>query len=172
MTRSWTRLALLILAAVVAGQLLVRGGGGALSTGRAAPPLALPGLEGVAVDLTALRGKVVAVNFWATWCAPCRRELPELAAFWAANRDRCFELLGVVEESPRDEVVAAARQIPYPVLLDAQARVASAWKVAGYPRTYLLDAEGSVRQVFEGAIDAAALEAAVAPLRPASCPSR
>ncbi len=170
MARSWTRLALVVLLAVVAGQLLV--GGGALPAGGTAPPLALRTLDGGAVDLAALRGKVVAVNFWATWCGPCRREMPELAAFWASNHDRCFELLGVVEESPRDEVVAAASRIPYPVLLDGGAEAASAWKVAGYPRTYLLDPEGKVRRVFEGTIGRAELEAAVAPLRPASCPAR
>jgi cytochrome c biogenesis protein CcmG/thiol:disulfide interchange protein DsbE len=137
-----------------------------------APPLSLPALDGRVVDLAALRGKVVAVNFWATWCAPCQRELPELAAAWVANRDRCFELLGVVEESARDDVEALAGRIPYPVLIDPRAEAAAAWKVAGYPRTYLLDPEGRVRKIFEGALRRDELEAAVARLRPASCPGR
>ena len=170
--RSWTKLGLLVLAAVVAGQVLVRGGSAPLAEGVAAPPLALTALDGRMVDLAALRGRVVAVNFWATWCAPCRHELPELAATWVANRDRCFELLGVVEESASDDVAAAARALPYPVLPDPRAEVAAAWKVAGYPRTYLVDAEGRVRQVFDGPLTRARLEAALEPLRPASCPPR
>jgi cytochrome c biogenesis protein CcmG/thiol:disulfide interchange protein DsbE len=168
----WLKLALLAVAAVVATQLLVRPpGSGGVERGPA-PPLALPGLDGNRIDLAALRGKVVAVNFWASWCGPCVMEIPELAEVWTEHRDRCFELLGVAEESAREDVVRMARSIPYPVLVDERAEALGPWGVQGYPRTVLVDAEGNVRQVFQGALSKRRLEEAIRPLLPATCPAR
>jgi cytochrome c biogenesis protein CcmG/thiol:disulfide interchange protein DsbE len=169
--KSWTKLAVLVLAAVVAGQLLVGRSSPPVPAGDDAPPLALPDLAGTTVDLAKLRGKVVAVNFWASWCPPCREELPELAEVWTEHRGRCFELLGVAEESAREDVVRIASAIPYPVLLDEKAEALSSWRVAGYPRTYLLDTEGKVRRVFDGALRKRQLEEAIRPLLPATCPA-
>ena len=142
----------------------------------AAPAFTLPDLEGKPVSLEALRGRVVAVNFWATWCGPCRAEIPELARVYSANRGKCFEMLGIAEESgTRDEVAESARRfgINYPVLLDAEGRIGEAFKIPGYPRTYLIDHEGKVRHTFTGAVDRADLDAALGPLlsaAPSSCP--
>ena len=168
---SWTKIAVLIVTAVVVTQLLVRRSQPPVPTGDEAPALALPDLQGRTVDLAKLRGKVVAVNFWASWCPPCREEIPELAEVWSENRGRCFELLGVAEESAREDVARLAAGIPYPILLDERAVALSAWRVAGYPRTYLLDTEGKVRRVFLGALSKRQLEEAIQPLLPATCPS-
>jgi cytochrome c biogenesis protein CcmG/thiol:disulfide interchange protein DsbE len=171
--KSWVKLAVLAVAAVAATQLLVRPRpGGQAGSGAAAPELVLPGLDGRKVDLASLRGKVVAVNFWATWCGPCLLEMPELAEVWSENRDRCFELLGVAEESGREDVLRAAPSIPYPILLDERAEALQAWGVQGYPMTVLVDAEGRVRQTFRGALSKRRLEAAIRPLLPATCPAR
>lgn len=167
----WLKLALVAVTAVVVTQLLVRGADPALEAG-AAPPLALPDLEGRRVDLASLRGKVVAVNFWASWCGPCLEEIPELAEVWTAHKDRCFELLGVAEESAIGDVRRAAARIPYPILLDERAEALGPWKIQGYPRTYLVDADGKVRRAFQGALSRRQLEDAIAPLLPADCPSR
>jgi cytochrome c biogenesis protein CcmG/thiol:disulfide interchange protein DsbE len=168
---NWIKLAVLAVAAVVLVQLFVQRSQPSVDTGSAAPPLVLPDLGGRTVDLAALKGKVVAVNFWATWCGPCEVELPELAEVWRSHKDRCFELLGVAEESAREDVQAKARSIPYPILVDERAEALSAWGVPGYPRTYLVDAQGNVRQVFQGAISRRQLEDAMRPLLPASCPT-
>jgi cytochrome c biogenesis protein CcmG/thiol:disulfide interchange protein DsbE len=169
---NWIKLAVLAVAAVVVVQLFVQRSQPALDAGSPAPPLALPDLEGRKVDLAGLKGRVVAVNFWATWCGPCQVEIPELAEVWTDHRDRCFELLGVAEESAREDVLRMAPRIPYPILLDERAEALSAWRVAGYPRTYLVDAEGNVRRVFQGAVSKRQLEEAMRPLLPASCPAR
>jgi cytochrome c biogenesis protein CcmG, thiol:disulfide interchange protein DsbE len=168
--KGWSKLAVLAVAAVVVTQLLVRRAEPPVPSGEDAPPLALPDLDGKTVDLGKLRGKVVAVNFWASWCAPCREEIPVLAEVWTEHRGRCFELLCVAEESALADVAKAASEIPYPVLLDVRAEALSRWRVAGYPRTYLVDADGKVRQVFEGALRKRQLEEAIRPLLPATCP--
>lgn len=169
--RGWVKLLVLAVAALAVGQLLVqRAGPPPLERGEPSPPLALPDLEGRTVDLSQLRGKVVAVNFWATWCGPCRTEIPAIAQVWRAHRERCFEVLGVAEESAREDVLRAASEIPYPILLDERAQALAPWKVRGYPRTYLVDADGLVRRVFEGAVHGREFEDAVRPLLPESCP--
>lgn len=166
----WIKLTLVALVAVVFAQMWVRRPAPIQAPGHAAPPLALPDLSGQTVDLAALRGKVVAVNFWASWCGPCRAELPELAEVWNTYGGRCFELLGVAEESAREDVAAMARDIPYPVLIDARATALGPWGVRAYPRTYLVDAEGKVRQIFPGALGKEQLVEAIRPLLPESCP--
>lgn len=168
----WLKVAVLIVAAVVAAQLLVQRSQPGMEEGKTAPALVLPDLHGAQVDLESLRGRVVAVNFWASWCGPCQAEIPELAQVWREHRDRCFELLGVAEESARSDVLQLAPGIPYPILMDERAEALAPWGVRAYPRTYLVDAEGKVRHVFGGAVGKAQLEEAIRPLLPASCPAR
>ena len=97
------------------------------------------------------------------------REIPELAAARQVDAGRCLEVVGVAEESARDDVAEVARRLPYPVVIDPRAEVAAGWGVSAYPRTFLLDREGRLARIFEGALDRAELEAAAAPLLDHGC---
>jgi cytochrome c biogenesis protein CcmG, thiol:disulfide interchange protein DsbE len=174
---SWVKLGILGALALAGVELAVQRSKPPVSRGTPAPAFSLPDTEGRTVSLAALKGKVVAVNFWASWCGPCRAEIPDFARVYAAHRGQCFEMLGLAEESgTRDEVVASAKQfgINYPVLLDDDGKVSDDFKVPAYPRTYLIDAGGHLRKAFEGAVDAEDLEKALAPLlaeASGSCPA-
>jgi cytochrome c biogenesis protein CcmG/thiol:disulfide interchange protein DsbE len=174
--KSWVKLAILAALAILAVELYMRDRGGARLQGTPAPAFTLPDLRGQPVSLAALRGKVVAVNFWATWCAPCKAEIPDFAAVYRSNDGKCVEFLGVAEESGTpDEIEVSARAlgINYPVLVDDDGAVGEAFGIPGYPRTYLIDVNGHVRKVFEGVVTRDELQGALAPLlaeAPASCP--
>ncbi len=176
--KSWIKLALLAVLAVTATELYLSHARKAsrVPQGIAAPAFTLPDTSGKAVSLDSLKGKVVALNFWATWCPPCREEIPELAKVYSAHKSKCFEMLGVAEESgARDQVVSMAQKlgVNYPVLLDDDGKAGDAFRIPGYPRTFLIDVDGRIRTVFEGAIERDELEKALMPLlaeAPASCP--
>jgi thiol-disulfide isomerase/thioredoxin len=168
----WIKLGLVGLVALLLAEVLLRSPEHHPAEGQPAPPLSLRRLDGTPLDLAALRGTVVAVNFWATWCAPCRAELPELAAARQDAQGRCLEVVGVAEESAREDVAEVARRLPYPVVVDPRAGAAAAWGVTAYPRTYLVDREGRVNTVFFGALDRQRLLAAAAPLQDPACRGR
>jgi cytochrome c biogenesis protein CcmG/thiol:disulfide interchange protein DsbE len=167
--KSLLRTVLLVVAALVVFQLFAQRSTPPLAG--TAPPLSLPDLEGRQVDLSHYRGQVVAVNFWATWCGPCRAELPALAAFRNAQQGKCFEVLGVAEESGRRDLWAMAPAIPYPILVDERASARDGWGVQAYPKTFVVDTEGRVAKVFSGAVSHAELEGVVTPLLPRTCPA-
>jgi cytochrome c biogenesis protein CcmG/thiol:disulfide interchange protein DsbE len=176
--KNWIKLSLLALVAIAVVELYIQRSRriSKVPAGAAAPAFTLPDTSGRHVSLESLKGKVVAVNFWATWCGPCQDEIPDLAKVYSAHKSKCFEMLGVAEESGvRDEVVAAAQKlgVNYPVLLDDDGKAGDAFKIPGYPRTFLIDVDGRIRKVFEGAVEREDLEKALTPLlaeTPASCP--
>jgi thiol-disulfide isomerase/thioredoxin len=123
-------------------------------------------LAGAAIDLRALRGRVVLVEFWASWCEPCEAELPALARVRARLRGRPLEIVTVNFGEGRARVERFLRDhgVDLPVLLDRDRRVAEAWGVGGLPMAFLVDADGRVRASVFGECDlergevAAALE--------------
>jgi len=115
--------------------------------GKSTPPLARVDLAGKKVDLKDFRGRVVVVNFWATWCEPCKEEMPSLERLKAKLAGRPLEVLTVnYGEFPEKIAPFIARErITLPVLLDTQKDSARDWKVGGLPMTFIVDAKGRVR---------------------------
>jgi cytochrome c biogenesis protein CcmG, thiol:disulfide interchange protein DsbE len=118
--------------------------------GEAAPPLVVTAFDGTVIDLAKLRGKVVLVNFWATWCAPCRREMPTFDAFYRRHRGENFELVGISIDFPRDaaKMRKAAAPLAYPIAWIDDAGVNGFGAPDGVPITYVIDADGIVRDKF------------------------
>jgi peroxiredoxin len=161
--------ALLIAAApAVAAEMLMPWKGGAT------PALVLRNPAGESLDLAQLRGKVVLVNFWATWCAPCVEEMPALARLRARLAPRGFEVLAVNQGEMPARVAAFVERtgLDLTILLDREKSVAKEWKVRALPTTFVVDAKGRIRLYAEGELDTGpALEAALAPLLPRERPT-
>ena len=172
-SRRWTRRAAVVGGIIVAGAaayvastttldpLAVRGSA-APGVGVTAPSFTLPAAGGGTIALESFRGKPVIVNFWATWCTPCRAELPELELAWRSHRDAGLVVLAVSLDD-----AAAARDVPeflqlgssltgpytFPVALDVTQSQMRRWRLLGVPSTFFLDRKGVVRAVQPGAMD-------------------
>jgi len=118
-----------------------------------APPLALPDLAGRQVDLAALRGQVVLVNFWATWCPPCVEEIPSLDRLQAQLAPRGFTVLAVDvgEDRATVERFLADKPVRFPVLLDPEGGSFKTWKAYAFPTSVVLDRAHRARYAVYGA---------------------
>jgi cytochrome c biogenesis protein CcmG, thiol:disulfide interchange protein DsbE len=112
-----------------------------------APALVVTRLDGDTFDLAKLRGKVVLVNYWATWCAPCRKDMPKLDAFYRRYHQQNLELIGISVDRDRD--VAKVRKVmaslAYPVALLKDVTVNGFGEPDGVPITWIIDSDGKVR---------------------------
>jgi len=120
--------------------------------GAAAPDFALKSSSGKNLKLNEHRGEVVMINFWATWCAPCRQELPLLNRLHEQYRKAGFRLLGVNIDDRPDAARAMAKNlgISFPVLFDSEKRVSRLYDVNAMPSTVLIDRDGKVRYIHLG----------------------
>lgn len=122
------------------------------------PPDFLLDGPGGEIRLSDLQGKAVVVNFWATWCPPCRREIPELIDAYQQYRDRGLVVLGVDLQENDDQVRAFAKEfgIDYPIVIDRTGEVANVWRIGGQfggiPSTYFIDRTGVVRDIYNGTL--------------------
>jgi peroxiredoxin len=122
---------------------------GSALTGKPAPDFSLQSLGGGRVSLADYRGKTAVVAFWASWCGPCRTEMPVLARFYRQMHkpDSGFEFLAISIDEAEGPAQGAADtlKIPFPVLLDADSRVATAYGVDSIPMLFVIDKGGKVR---------------------------
>jgi cytochrome c biogenesis protein CcmG/thiol:disulfide interchange protein DsbE len=120
--------------------------------GQAPSPLILPDLAGQPVDLAALKGNVVLVNFWATWCEPCRDEMPSLNRLHQRLAGKRFRILGVNIGEGKPRIAQFLTRIPvdFTVLRDADSEVMKAWRVRILPLSFLVDKDGMLRYQLTG----------------------
>jgi cytochrome c biogenesis protein CcmG, thiol:disulfide interchange protein DsbE len=116
----------------------------------AAPSLVVTELDGQTFDLSKLRGKVVLVNYWATWCAPCRKEMPTLDAFYRRYHEQGLEMIGISIDRPREleKVRKTMTSLAYPGAMLNEITVNGFGPPEGAPLTYVVDANGVVRDKF------------------------
>ena len=116
-----------------------------------APGFTLPQLDGPPVSLSDLRGRVVIMEFWATWCNPCRFSLPSLEVIYKRYRNRGVTVLLINEGEEPDRIHPwAQKRFTAPILLDQEERVGRRYQVTGIPRLFILDQEGRLIYAHEG----------------------
>ncbi len=112
----------------------------------AAPGYRLHDMDGEPHSLDELRGKVVILNFWATWCPPCRRELPAMNRAWKKVKGQGIVIVGINVGEDEDTVFAFNGEYPidFPVLLDQEGEIVARWPVKGLPTTFVIDPQGRI----------------------------
>lgn len=117
--------------------------------GEPAPDFSLPDVDGKRYRLSELRGRVVLVNFWATWCPPCRREMPSLQRLWEQLKDRGVTILAIDVGEDEDTIFgfsfATGTTLDFPILLDRESKVIEQWPVRALPTSFVVDRAGKLR---------------------------
>jgi len=141
MLTRWTRLGLMALTTVI----FATTAGAAAD--QPAPGFSLPARGGSTIDLSQYKGQVVMINFWASWCVPCRQEMPLLDSIYKKYKPLGFTLLSVNVEPDQKDAESFLKQTPvtFPVVFDAKSKVSGLYNVQGMPTTVFIDRKGNVR---------------------------
>jgi thiol-disulfide isomerase/thioredoxin len=146
-----------------------------LEPGRLALPFDLAGLDGGRVVLADFRGRPVVINFWATWCVPCRVEMPMLIEAWRENRGQPLEIIAVnvTDQERRKDVRRFVEQLklPFQVALDERGRVRERYGLVSLPTTVFVDSAGTVRAVHAGPLSEHNLAEGLAAILPIPAPA-
>jgi thiol-disulfide isomerase/thioredoxin len=126
-----------------------------LAEPRPVPPVQFVDESERVLNLDAFKGRVVVLNLWATWCVPCREEMPSIGRLKASLAGRPFEVLAVNLAEPEPRIRAFMETVPmqFPVLLDRDMAVAKAWGARVLPATYLVGPDGRIRYSYRGELD-------------------
>ena len=123
-------------------------GGASAEVGQAAPDFSLLDINGKPVNLSGLRGQTILINFWATWCLPCRREMPDIEDAFLERQSSGFMVLGVnLQEGTKPAREFAEKySVTFPILLDTKGEVAKAYRLTGLPESWIVDSDGILRE--------------------------
>lgn len=140
--------------------------GQAVRVGSPAPDFTLPNLDGDPLSLSMFRGDVVLINFWTTWCPPCREEMPALQEAYENYRDKGFTVLAVnwtqVDDPEQVEPFVRELGLTFPILLDERGEVSEGlYNLLGLPTSVFVDRGGNVREIFIGPLQLDSLEARI-----------
>lgn len=136
-----------------------------LAIGQTAPDFSLTTLDGESFSLSALKGQPVVLNFWATWCGPCRRELPALQSSAERYRD-LVTIVGIDQAEDADTVQGYVDELglTFPIPMDTDGKVGEAYRVRGLPTTYFIDSEGIIERVWVGEMNSITLAESIVEL--------
>lgn len=142
-----------------------------LEIGKAAPDFELQATDGTKVKLADLKGKKVILNFWATWCPPCKQEMPEMQKFYEKNKQDV--VIAAVNYTPSERAngeakvknFASENGLTFPILLDTTSAVSNTYKVISLPTSYFVDTKGVIRQKYIGPMTEAFMEKTVKGLK-------
>lgn len=137
-----------------------------MQAGEQAIDFTLPSLDGTPVTLSDYQGQVVLVNLWATWCPPCRAEMPDLNAFYETYRDQGLTVLAVNQQERKETAqrFIESNNFSFPVLLDADGAMGNQYLARTLPMTFVIDENGRIRHVQRGLITRRELDRYVVPL--------
>lgn len=159
-------IAAVVLAAYFRGAGTSRSSGPAALAGQPAPSFMVSRLDGATSSLNAYRGSVVVMNLWASWCPPCRAEMPDLQRLYANYRSRGVVVLGVDQGESASRAAAFAKSlgIAYPIFLDQEQQYGRVYAALGLPTTIVVDRSGIVVRGFDGPLTYQQMADAIAPL--------